>query len=239
MNGTQESIKSIVDNLNAADLDKNVEVVVAPPFPYLLWVKEHLKASNVSISGQNAADRDNGAFTGEVSIAQLKDVGASWVILGHSERRTIIKETDELIATKTKYAIDNGLPVILCIGETFDEKNAGKTISVVQKQLDAVIAKLSKEDWSKVVIAYEPVWAIGTGLAATPEDAQAVHEEIRKYLAEKVGSDIANATRIIYGGSVNGKNAGSLSGKADIDGFLVGGACLKPEFADIVNSNKA
>jgi triosephosphate isomerase len=238
MNGSLESIKEIVKGFNEATLDKDVEVVIAPPFPYLQFTKEQLKAPTVAVAAQNSADRGNCAFTGEVSVAQIKDVGATWVILGHSERRTIIKETDELIAAKTKYSVDNGLPVILCIGETLEERKASRTIAVVQKQLDAALAKLSTEDWAKIVIAYEPVWAIGTGLAATPEDAQDVHAAIRKYLAEKLGANVSDSIRIIYGGSVNGKNAASLAVKKDIDGFLVGGASLKPEFVDIVNSRK-
>lgn len=154
--------------------------------------------------------------------------------MGHSERRTIIKESDELVADKTKFALDNGLGVILCIGETLEERNADKTLDVCNRQLDAVVAKV--EDWSDIVVAYEPVWAIGTGLAATPEDAQNVHKAIRAHLAEKIGEKAAAAVRIIYGGSANGKNASSFKDKADVDGFLVGGASLKPEFVDIINS---
>jgi triosephosphate isomerase len=238
MNGTFESIKTIVDGLNNASLDSKAEVVIAPPFPYLAWTKEHVKASNVQVSAQNAYERGDGAYTGEVSVSQLKDVGASWVILGHSERRHVLKETDEFIAAKVKYAIDNGLSVIFCIGETLDERKADKTMAVNQRQIDAVVAKLDKADWEKVVIAYEPVWAIGTGLAATPEDAQEVHAAIRKYLAEKVDQSVADKTRILYGGSVNGKNAKTFNEKQDVDGYLVGGASLKPEFIDIVNARQ-
>jgi triosephosphate isomerase (TIM) len=235
MNGDLSSIKVIVQNLNDSKLADNVEVVIAPPFPYLLWTKEHLKAKTVEISAQNSFNKGNGAFTGETSVAQIKDVGAAWVILGHSERRTIIKESDEFIASKAKYAIENGLSVIYCIGETLDERKAEKTIAVVQKQIDAAAAALSPTDWDKVVIAYEPVWAIGTGLAATPADAQEVHEAIRKHIANKVTQSVADKVRILYGGSVKGDNAATFIGK-DIDGFLVGGACLKPEFVDIINS---
>lgn len=235
MNGNLDLIKSIVQNLNESKLASDTEVVIAPPFPYLLWTKENLKAHNVQICAQNSFNKDNGAFTGEVSVSQIKDVGATWVILGHSERRTIFKESDEFIASKAKYAIDSGLAVIYCIGETLDERKADKTIVVVQNQIDAAAAALSPADWDKVVIAYEPVWAIGTGLAATPENAQEVHEAIRKHIAAKVGQEVADKVRILYGGSVNGKNASTFKGK-DIDGFLVGGACLKPEFVDIVNS---
>ncbi|CAN6624996.1 hypothetical protein TRVA0_010S00958 [Trichomonascus vanleenenianus] len=238
MNGTLDSIKGIVENLNQAQLDPKTEVVISPPFPYLLWAKEHLKAPTVSVSAQNVYDRDAGAFTGEVCVSQLKDVGAEWVILGHSERRHVLKESDEFIASKTKYALDKGLKVIFCIGETIDERKADQTMAVNQRQLDAVISKLDKADWEKVVIAYEPVWAIGTGLAATPEDAQSVHAEIRAYIAKKVDQSVADKVRILYGGSVNGKNAPTFNDKKDIDGYLVGGASLKPEFIDIINSRQ-
>lgn len=238
MNGNLQSIKEIADRLNSSDMDKNAHVVVAPPFPYLSYTKEQLKGSNVEVSAQNSFNNGNGAFTGEVSVDQIKDVGATWVILGHSERRTILKETDDFIASKAKFAVDNGLKVIYCIGETLDEKKAEKTIQVVQKQIDAAVAKLDGSDWDKIVLAYEPVWAIGTGLAATPDDAQAVHEEIRKYVRQTVSDAVSDNVQILYGGSVNGKNAASFNDKADVDGFLVGGASLKPEFIDIVNARK-
>lgn len=212
------------------------EVVIAPPAPYLYWAKEHLKAPTVSIGAQNAFDKASGAYTGEISVEQLKDVGTKWVILGHSERRTIIKESDEFVADKTKFALDNGLGVILCIGETLEEKKADKTLEVVNRQVDAVVEKV--KDWSQVVIAYEPVWAIGTGLAATPEDAQEIHKAIREHLAEKIGQEAASTVRILYGGSANAKNAPTFKDKPDVDGFLVGGACLKPEFVDIINSRQ-
>ncbi|KAK9477557.1 Triosephosphate isomerase [Lipomyces japonicus] len=236
MNGLKESIKAIVEQLNAAELPSNVEVVIAPPALYLDWAQTHLKQATVEIAAQNSFDKNTGAYTGEVAVEQIKDVGAKWVILGHSERRTILNETDEFVASKTKFALDNGLGVILCIGELLEERDAGKTIEVVNRQIDAVVEKV--KDWSNIVIAYEPVWAIGTGLAATPEDAQAVHAAIRKHLVEVIGAEQAENTRIIYGGSVNGKNAKSFNGAADIDGFLVGGASLKPEFVDIINARQ-
>lgn len=238
MNGSFASIKDIVSKLDAADLDPNTEVVIAPPFPYLAWAKEHIKSKSIEVSAQNSWHKDNGAYTGEVSVSQIKDAGATWVILGHSERRTLLKESSEFIAEKTKYAIDNGVKVILCVGETLDERKANKTVDVVKAQLDPAVAALSTKDWDSVVIAYEPVWAIGTGLAATPEDAQEVHDAIRKYVSEKVGASTAESVRIIYGGSVNGKNAASFNDKKDVDGYLVGGASLKPEFVDIVNARK-
>lgn len=166
----------------------------------------------------------------------LIDLGVKWVILGHSERRHIIKESDDLIAEKTKYAISKGLPVIYCIGEQLEEREAGNTLNVCARQMDALKSKLSKEDWGNVVIAYEPVWAIGTGKVATPEQAQEVHASVRSWVEKNIGSDTAAMIRIIYGGSVNAGNCKELAKKEDIDGFLVGGASLKPEFVDIIKS---
>lgn len=233
MNGTKDSITKIVDNLNKADLPANVEVVIAPPAPYLSLALSENKQKTVEISAQNVFDKASGAYTGEISPEQLKDLGVTWTLTGHSERRTIIKETDEFIATKTKFALDSGLGVILCVGETLEERKAGITLEVVARQLDAVSKIVS--DWTKIVVAYEPVWAIGTGLAATPEDAQDTHKQIRAHLAKTIGGQ-SESVRILYGGSVNGKNAPEFKDKADVDGFLVGGASLKPEFVDIIKS---
>lgn len=233
MNGTKDSITKIVDNLNKADLPANVEVVIAPPAPYLALAVAENKQKTVEISAQNVFDKASGAYTGEISPEQLKDLGITWTLTGHSERRTIIKESDEFIADKTKFALESGLGVILCVGETLEERKAGITIDVVARQLDAVSKIVS--DWSKIVVAYEPVWAIGTGLAATPEDAQDTHKEIRAHLAKTIGEQ-SESVRILYGGSVNGKNAPEFKDKADVDGFLVGGASLKPEFVDIIKS---
>ncbi|SCU83546.1 LAFA_0D04214g1_1 [Lachancea sp. 'fantastica'] len=234
LNGTKQSIKEIVERLNTASLPQDVEVVLCPPAPYLDYATSLVSKPQVTIGAQNAYLKASGAFTGENSVEQIKDVGAKWVILGHSERRTIFGEDDKLIAEKSKFALDQGLGVIYCIGETLEEKKAGNTLKVVETQLDAAFAQI--KDWTNVVIAYEPVWAIGTGLAATPEDAQEIHAHIREYLAKKVGSDVAEKTRILYGGSANGSNAVTFKDKKDVDGFLVGGASLKPEFVDIVNS---
>lgn len=234
MNGTKASIKEIVERLNNASIPSNVEVVIAPPAAYLDHAVSLNKKKEVSISAQNAYSKGSGAYTGENSVEQIKDVGAEWVILGHSERRTYFNETDEIVAEKTKFALDNGVKVILCIGETLEEKKQNITLEVVQRQLQAVIEKV--QDWTNVVVAYEPVWAIGTGLAATAEDAQDIHRSIRDFLADKLSRDVADATRILYGGSANGSNAVTFKDKADVDGFLVGGASLKPEFVDIINS---
>ncbi|WPK26473.1 hypothetical protein PUMCH_003827 [Australozyma saopauloensis] len=234
MNGSKESLTQIVDTLNKADLPANVEVVIAPPAPYIPLVVSENTQKTVEVSAQNVFDKASGAYTGEISPQQLKDLGATWTLTGHSERRTIIKESDEFVADKTKFALDSGIKVILCIGETLEERKAGVTIEVCARQLDAVSKIVS--DWTNIVVAYEPVWAIGTGLAATPEDAQDTHKDIRAHLTKTIGAEQAEKVRILYGGSVNGKNAPEFRDKADVDGFLVGGASLKPEFIDIIRS---
>jgi triosephosphate isomerase len=177
------------------------------------------------VAAQNVFDKPNGAYTGEISVAQLKDSNITWTILGHSERRTILGESDAVVSSKTKYATENGLSVIWCCGESLADREAGKTIAVVSAQLDALKAQIS--DWSKVVIAYEPIWAIGTGKVATTEQAQEVHKAIRDWL-RSISDKVADETRILYGGSVSEKNSAELSKQPDIDGFLVGGASLKP-----------
>jgi len=236
MNGTTESLKAIVEGLNKASLDSDTEVVIAPPSLYLLPVKDLVKSSVISISAQNCYSKESGAYTGEISAVQLRDCGIPWVIIGHSERRTLFGDTDELVASKTKASLAASVNVILCVGETLQEREAGETIAVVERQLAAVAKEVT--DWSNVVIAYEPVWAIGTGKVATSDQAQEVHHQIRAWLAKEVSQETAEATRIIYGGSVTAKNCQELGQQADVDGFLVGGASLKPEFVDIVNARR-
>ncbi|RDI88011.1 hypothetical protein Vi05172_g2065 [Venturia inaequalis] len=233
MNGTIKSIRDIIHNINNAKLDPNTEVVLSPPSLYLLLAREHLR-NGLEVAAQNVFDKPNGAFTGEISVDQLKDSGITWAILGHSERRVILNETEDFVATKTKAALDGGLGVILCCGESLEEREAGSTVEVVTKQLKAVADKV--KDWSKVVVAYEPIWAIGTGKVATTEQAQEVHAALRKWIADSVSKEAAEATRILYGGSVNAKNCKELAKQPDIDGFLVGGASLKPELVDIINA---
>lgn len=234
-NGTVENIKAIVENLNKSQLDPSVEVVISPPALYLLLTSSLIRPE-VAVAAQNIFDRGNGAFTGEISAQQLVDAKIPWVILGHSERRSIFHESSEFIASKTKAAIDSGLSVILCCGESLEEREKGITLEVVTGQLKAVADKLSEKDWEKVVIAYEPVWAIGTGKVATTQQAQEAHKGIREWLKKTVGEKVASETRILYGGSVTEKNSAELGKQEDVDGFLVGGASLKPAFVDIINS---
>lgn len=220
----------------AAASAPKVDVVVAPPFTGLAAVASCLESAGgkVEVAAQNLYPKESGAFTGEVSAPMLVAAGAKWVILGHSERRQYFAETDAFIAEKVQAALKGGLRPIACVGETLAEREANKTLEVVFRQVDA-FAELLQENPGFGVIAYEPVWAIGTGKVATPEQAQEVHAAIRARLAEKVGASVAGATRILYGGSVKGSNALELLGCADIDGALVGGASLEPDgFAQII-----
>ncbi|XP_021286667.1 triosephosphate isomerase, chloroplastic [Herrania umbratica] len=233
-NGTKDSITKLVSDLNSTTLESDVDVVVAPPFVYLDQVKASL-TDRIEVSAQNSWIGKGGAFTGEISVEQLKDIGCKWVILGHSERRHIIGEDDQFIGKKAAHALKEGLGVIACIGELLEEREAGKTFDVCFQQLKAFSDVVPS--WDNIVIAYEPVWAIGTGKVATPQQAQEVHEAVRDWLKKNVSEEVASKTRIIYGGSVNGGNCADLAKEEDIDGFLVGGASLKgPEFATIINS---
>ncbi|KAK4047191.1 triosephosphate isomerase [Microbotryomycetes sp. JL221] len=235
MNGSLDTLTKLLTHFNEAELDPNVEVVIAPPALYILPLKDHVR-KGIAVAAQNAHQLPSGAYTGEISLCQLKDVNLPWVILGHSERRTIFHESDELVAEKTAAAIKEGVDVILCIGEDLKERESDKTTEVVTRQLKAVAKVIKEDEWSNIVIAYEPVWAIGTGKVATPQQAQDTHAAIRQYLASEISSKVAEQTRIIYGGSVNAKNCKELGQCPDIDGFLVGGASLKPEFVDIINA---
>lgn len=233
-NGTKDSISKLVADLNSAKLEPDVDVVVAPPFLYIDQVKNSL-TDRIEIAAQNSWVGKGGAFTGEISAEQVKDIGGKWVVLGHSERRHIIGENDEFIGKKAAYALSQGLGVIACIGELLEEREAGRTFDVCFQQLKAYADAVPS--WDNIVIAYEPVWAIGTGKVATPQQAQEVHVALRDWLKKNVSDEVASKTRIIYGGSVNGGNSAELAKQEDIDGFLVGGASLKgPEFATIVNS---
>jgi len=236
MNGTKSSIDEICSWLVAGPLDPNTEVVVGVPGCYLQYVSDKLSSSPVSVAAQNCYKAEKGAFTGELSAAMIQDCGASWVIIGHSERRNVFNETDDLIGEKVGFAIKSGLKVIPCIGEKLEEREAGKTTEVVFRQLAAMLPNIS--DWSKVVLAYEPVWAIGTGKTATPEQAQEVHLAIRGWLEQNVNPEVASTTRILYGGSVTADNCKALAQCPDIDGSLVGGASLKKDFVAIVNANQ-
>lgn len=236
-NGSLKFVEQHFTNvINKLKFDSSkVEVIVSPINLHLGYAKQ-VNQSQVKLSAQNLSLTKEGAFTGEVSASSLKDFGIEWCIIGHSERRSLYGESSKIVAEKIKRAEEVGINSIACIGETLNEREKGKTLDVIFEQLNAM--KDSKPDWKKIVIAYEPVWAIGTGKTASPDQAQDVHNEIRKWLKKSVSDVAANETRIIYGGSVTEKNANDLIKKVDIDGFLVGGASLKPEFEIIVNSYK-
>ncbi|MFW6155664.1 MAG: triose-phosphate isomerase [Planctomycetota bacterium] len=211
------------------------DLAVCPPSVYLTTVRDVLSGSALALGAQNAWHEDNGAYTGELSGAMLTDVGCTYVILGHSERRHILGEDDELINRKVLKMLADGLKPILCVGELLEQRKADKTDDVVARQVKLGLQDVTADDMARVTLAYEPVWAIGTGEVATPEQAQAVHAMIRGLLAELFNETVAQATRIQYGGSVKAANAGDLLTCEDIDGALVGGASLKgDEFAGIV-----
>ncbi|KAJ3062858.1 hypothetical protein HDU98_001305 [Podochytrium sp. JEL0797] len=239
MNASKELVDTLVTGLNKCEWDTNaIEVVIAPPAPYLDMVRTKAK-KEVNVSAQNIYHQKKGAFTGENSAEFLKDLNINWVILGHSERREIFKESDEEVAKKVAFAVAEGLNVMACCGEKLEEREANQTTEVVFRQLKAIAAALTPAQWKNVAIAYEPVWAIGTGKVASPAQAQDVHAEIRKWLAANVSAEVAEATRIMYGGSVGAKSSGELQAQNDIDGFLIGGASLTADFVTIINTRSA
>jgi triosephosphate isomerase len=214
-----------------------VDVIVCPTFVAISEVSETLLGSEISVGGQDIYWEEKGAFTGEVSASLLKDAGATVVIIGHSERRQFFHETHETVNKKTRAALKAGLVPIVCVGEMLKERESGSTFTVVEEQLRGALAGLTKEDAQRLIIAYEPVWAIGTGKVATPQQAQEVHAFIRKELSKAFGQEVAESIRIQYGGSVKADNIAELMREADIDGALVGGASLEAAgFADIVKN---
>lgn len=230
MNGNKQVLVKLVEKMCELGIDqyKEMDIVVFPSFVYLDEIKKSLKDSVIKLGAQNQADQLQGAFTGEVSPNMLSDVGCEYVLLGHSERRHIYGETNEMIARKFKLANEQNLLPVLCVGETESERLQGQTEQVIAKQLESVIAYTGIESFSKAVIAYEPVWAIGTGRVAVPQDVQMVHQFIRAVIAKKDES-IAQKIRIIYGGSLKPDNAAEIVSQADVDGGLIGGASLKAQ----------
>ena len=231
----QEAVELVRELKELVSDVKDRDILVCPPFTALYAVSRELEGSNIALGAQNMFYEEKGAFTGEISPLMVKDVGCSYVILGHSERRHIFSETDELINKKVLSAVNHGLIPILCVGETLQEREEDKTKEVIERQVKEGLKGLNET--SEFVIAYEPVWAIGTGKTATPELAEEVHSFIREILAEMFGKEKADSIRILYGGSVKPENAAGLMSQPNIDGSLVGGASLKAEsFAKIVKS---
>ena len=222
-----ELAKAVVEA--SSQVPSDVKLIIATPFTHLYPIAEVVKGSVVALSAENCADKEKGAYTGEVSAAMLESVGCQYTILGHSERRQCYGETDEKLVEKTRLALAHGLDVILCVGENLEEREAGKHFDVCAEQIKNVLYHFSAEELAHIVVAYEPVWAIGTGKTATAEQAQEIHAFIRQTIAEKFGEQAAEQTSILYGGSCKPSNAKELFAQKDIDGGLIGGAALKAE----------
>ncbi|KAI9265580.1 triosephosphate isomerase [Sporodiniella umbellata] len=212
MNGSISQARDLVSDLNKIEVPVN------------------------TVAAQNTYTKPSGAYTGEISPQMIKDIGAKWIIVGHPERREHFKESDEFVSEKARFALDAGLSIVICVGEKLADREAGLASQIISHQMKSFAQKI--QDWTNVVIAYEPLWTIGTGKAATPEQAQEILQYIRHWLRENVSYDTAQKTRILYCGSVNGKNCKEFANKPDVDGFLVGHACLRPEFASIVRARQ-
>ena len=235
-----ETITLINDLKSTIKPNNNVEVIIAPTFVNLSKAVSLLNDFPISVAAQNMHFADQGAYTGEISADMLKAIGINTVILGHSERRAYFNETDEVLQKKAAKAYEKNILNIFCVGEKLDDRIAGKHFEIVKKQLSNALFNLPMQAYKKIVIAYEPVWAIGTGQTATPEQAQEMHQYIRKTLAIKYGSDLANSVRILYGGSVKPDNASEIFSKPDVDGGLIGGASLKAlDFNAIIEAAKS
>lgn len=232
--GTEDLLNDLIDKLPN---DKEVEIIVAPTFINLASAVDHLEFTNIQVAAQNMNQFDSGAYTGEVSADMLKSVGVATVILGHSERRAIFHETDAIIADKVTNALKHEMRVIFCFGEELKDRQNEQHFTVVENQLRDGLFHIANASWENIVLAYEPVWAIGTGETASPEQAQEMHAFIRETIRHTFGSEIADQVSILYGGSVKPDNAQEIFGKPDVDGGLIGGAALKADdFAAIVNA---
>jgi len=240
MNKTASEARVLLDELisNLKD-EQEVEIAVCPPYTALETTKKLLEGTNIRLGAQNIYFEDSGAFTGEISPAMLKDIGCDYVIIGHSERRQYFGETDVNINKKIKKALEIGLKPIVCIGETLQQRDEGITEKILDTQIRGCFSGFSEKDMEEMVIAYEPVWAIGTGKTATTEQAEEAHKFIRGLIAELFSKDISEKVRIQYGGSVKPDNAATLTNEPDIDGALVGGASLKSDsFTQIIQNSK-
>jgi len=229
-----------INKLVNEKIQTSVNVIIAPPFTHLSEIVKIVNLRKILVAAQNCSSEEKGAYTGEVSVEMLKSLGVNYVIIGHSERRQYFNEDNQLLNKKVKLCLKNSLIPIYCCGERLNEREQNNQFIVVQKQIEEGLFDLSKEDFSKIIIAYEPVWAIGTGKTATPEQAQEIHKFIRKIISDKYGLEIASESHILYGGSCNAANARELFANPDVDGGLIGGASLKPDdFIQIINSFKS
>jgi triosephosphate isomerase len=231
---TEDLLNDLIDKLPS---DKEVQVIVAPTFVNLASVVDHLEFTNIGVAAQNMSQFESGAYTGEISADMLKSIGVNTVILGHSERRAIFKESDAAIAEKVTTALKHDMTIIFCFGEELQDRKDKQHFNIVENQLRDGLFHLENADWSEIILAYEPVWAIGTGETASPDQAQEMHAFIRETVRHTYGSEIAENVSILYGGSVKPDNAQEIFSKEDVDGGLIGGAALKADdFAAIVNA---
>ena len=228
MNKTLQEGLALAKELDAALKGRtiNCDVIIGTPFIHLASIAAAIDTTRIGVAAENCADKESGAYTGEVSAAMVASTGARYVIIGHSERRAYYHETSPILIEKVKLALSNGLTPIFCVGEVLEEREAGKHFEVVARQVEEALFTLDQTDFAKLILAYEPVWAIGTGKTATADQAQEMHAHIRKSIAAKYGKEVANGCSILYGGSCNAANAKELFSRADVDGGLIGGASL-------------
>ena len=241
MNTGIEEGKKLAEDINkyllSKTLSENKKIIISPPFTHLYPISKSIDFSKIILSAQNCASTENGAFTGEISAKMLKELGVTTVILGHSERRAYFKEDNETLFKKVKIALKYNLDIIFCVGESLEQRESNKHFDIIKEQISGTILKLNKDEFKKVIVAYEPVWAIGTGKTATPEQAQEMHQFIREKIKENFDEEIANNTTILYGGSCKPSNAKEIFSKKDVDGGLIGGAALKVEdFSKIIEA---
>ena len=236
-NNLSETIK-LIDDLKIHINGNNVKVMIAPAFTFLQTAVKQIDGYDIEVISQNVNNNDSGAYTGEVSTKMLKSIGVNTTLIGHSERRAYYNEDDELLLNKLKHSIECGMNVIFCFGEELSDRKSQNHFTVVKNQLDNTVMKVDKSSWKKIILAYEPVWAIGTGETASAEQAQEMHEFVRKCISESFGKEISNNISILYGGSVKPNNASEIFSKKDVDGGLIGGAALNAsDFSKIVESN--
>lgn len=238
MNKTPSEAVALVEELKPMMNNSDVDIIFCVPAIDIVPVSQAIEGTQIQLGAQNMYYEPKGAYTGEISASMLTDCGVRYIIIGHSERRGIFHETNEIVHTKVKVALDNGLIPILCCGESLEQREAGITLQWIEEQITAAFTGLTREEASKIIVAYEPIWAIGTGKVATSKQAQEVCQSIRSLIGRLYNDELAQDIRILYGGSVNAANAAELFAMDDIDGGLVGGASLKAEFGQIVNYNK-
>lgn len=238
MNKTFSEGIDLINQLNEkSNSVRNAQLIIAPPYILTSEASKAIKNTNIGLAGQNCSNHSSGAYTGEISASMLKSAGANYIILGHSERRAYYHETDEIINEKIKLSLENNLNPIICCGEVLKDREENKHFEIVAKQINGMLKEITPEDFKNIIIAYEPVWAIGTGKTATPDQAQEMHQFIRETIKTLYGTELANNVSILYGGSCKPSNAKELFANPDVDGGLIGGASLKAgEFIEIANS---